>query len=484
MIRSRKKRYRSNPIPALIATLITMMILAVIVVGLMDERTPVISLDGGEDLVVECGSKFSDPGYSVRSQGALFGVLGWPFGVDVSGYVNTTELGEYEITYKTEFMGRETSTTRKIHVVDNSAPVIQLTTDTKYHPSWLEGYKEEGYTAYDTRDGDLTGQVTRTENGDTVTYTVTDSNGNTTTRIREIDYTIGCPKIVLNGDAFETITANMRYTDPGFTATDDKGNDLSSYVEVQGEVRPDTPGDYVIYYSITNKAGETVTATRCVTVEKAAAAQSTQGNGKVIYLTFDDGPCSYTAGLLDTLAKYDVKATFFVTNAFPDYAYLIGRAYREGHSIGVHTYTHEYNKIYASEEAYYDDFWKMQEIIHEQTGYYTSLFRFPGGSSNTVSSFNPGIMSRLSQRMTEMGYSYFDWNVLSGDAGDTTSTSKIIQNIKEGCSSANTSIVLQHDIKNYSIAAVESIIVWGLENGYRFEALQPGDWGAHHDINN
>ena len=126
----------------------------------------------------------------------------------------------------------------------------------------------------------------------------------------------------------------------------------------------------------------------------------------------------------------------------------------------------------------------MEEIIRQQTGEYTRLFRFPGGSSNTVSNFNPGIMSRLTRAMNDMGYQYFDWNVTSGDAGGTTKTDQVIQNIKDGCRQHRISVVLQHDIKDYSVAAVESILNWGRENGYSFKALQLDSPGTHHGVNN
>ena len=127
---------------------------------------------------------------------------------------------------------------------------------------------------------------------------------------------------------------------------------------------------------------------------------------------------------------------------------------------------------------------RTEEIISQQTGSYTRLFRFPGGSSNTVSRFNPGIMSRLTRAMNDMGYQYYDWNVYSGDAGETTKTEQIIKNIKEGCAQHKYAVVLQHDIKDYSVAAVEEIIKWGQSNGYSFRALQLDSPAAHHGLNN
>ena len=126
----------------------------------------------------------------------------------------------------------------------------------------------------------------------------------------------------------------------------------------------------------------------------------------------------------------------------------------------------------------------MEEIIYQQTGSFTQLFRFPGGSSNTVSRINPGIMTRLTRAMNDMGYQYFDWNVLSGDAGGTKKTKEIIENIKKGCEENKVAMILQHDIKDYSVAAVERVIIWGLRNGYTFRALDLSSPTAHHRISN
>ena len=119
-----------------------------------------------------------------------------------------------------------------------------------------------------------------------------------------------------------------------------------------------------------------------------------------------------------------------------------------------------------------------------QTGQETKLVRFPGGSSNTVSDFNPGIMTTLAQQLHDKGYEYFDWNVSSGDAGETTSTDQVVENVISGIQSHNVSVVLQHDIKAFSVDAVEKIIQWGLNNGYTFLPLNFDSPPAHHHINN
>ena len=207
--------------------------------------------------------------------------------------------------------------------------------------------------------------------------------------------------------------------------------------------------------------------------------------GKVIYLTFDDGPSKYTEELLDILDRYQVKATFFVTNGYPEYIHYIAETARRGHSIGIHCYSHWYKKIYASEEAYLADMKKMDDIIFEQTGKRTKLMRFPGGSSNRVSmQYNKGIMTRLETIVEGMGYHYFDWNVDSMDAVGTTETDQVAQNVISVLEKKNVALVLQHDSYEYSVAAVEKIICWGLENGYVFLPLTEESPGFHHGIAN
>lgn len=482
----RKRKTVSGRLAASLVSFCASVAVFLIISGVLigeDRRVPVIELYGGDEISVEAGQPFEDPGAGTYTIGRLFGRLDMNLPVDVSGTVNTDVPGDYTITYTAAILGRISRIQRTVSVEDRGAPLITLEYRQGYSPSWLDGYVEEGYSAYDSADGDLTRNVKVSREGDTVVYTVSDSAGNTACVKREVNYSKGAPVITLRGGSEMEISTSAFFNDPGFTASDSKGNSYDEYVRTDGSVVPNTPGTYVIRYYIQNADGDTVSASRTVTVVPESIPAANSG-GKVIYLTFDDGPGPYTAQLLDVLARYGVKATFFVTGNYPDYFNMIGRAYREGHSIGVHSYHHEYYDIYSSVDAFMNDFNETEELIYRQTGQYTSLFRFPGGSSNTVSSFNPGIMTRLAEYMTGMGYKYFDWNVLSGDAGETTLTSQVVANVENGCMEHSTCVVLQHDIKDFSVAAVESIIIWGMNNGYRFAALDTDSYGAHHGINN
>ena len=158
---------------------------------------------------------------------------------------------------------------------------------------------------------------------------------------------------------------------------------------------------------------------------------------------------------------------------------------KRGHAIGIHAVEHDYGKLYASPEAYFDDLLRMQSIIYDHTGVKTTLMRFPGGSSNLVSRRTcQGIMTLLTRAVQDAGFQYFDWNVYSGDAGDTKLTEKVAEKVISGIQEQRVSIVLQHDIHKYSVDAVEEILRWGKHNGYKFLALQPESPGFHHDLNN
>ena len=211
----------------------------------------------------------------------------------------------------------------------------------------------------------------------------------------------------------------------------------------------------------------------------------TVGNGKAVYLTFDDGPGMYTEDLLKILAHHKVKATFFVTGFFKNYLDCLTKEAEAGHTIAVHTYSHDYAKIYKSEKAYWDDFEQMEKLIEEKTGERTNLFRFPGGSSNAISAkYSEGIMTKLVKTADEKGLVYFDWNVLSGDAGNTKDSDKIYKNIINGCSNHTHSVVLCHDIHDFTVNAMDKTIAKLLKEGYVLLPLDRNSPTVHQHVNN
>lgn len=373
---------------------------------------------------------------------------------------------------------------------DHTAPYITLYGEK--NPTLEKGTDYDattlGYVAVDNFDGDLTQSVQAVEEDGRVSYTVTDSHGNSTTVYREVTFVDTlAPEITLIGGEDYDHPAHREFVDPGVEVLDLGDGDLSAQVTVTGTVDNRMIGDNVLTYTVTDSAGNVATATRTVHVVPDTDPPEVTAEDKVIYLTFDDGPGPYTEQLLDILDKYDVKVTFFVTDQFDKYIDMIGEEYRRGHKIAIHSLYHDFYDIYSSVDAYFEDFDAMQQIIVDQTGEATTLFRFPGGSSNTISSFNPGIMTRLAEEAKERGYYYFDWNVTSGDADGVDRTPEeiaetCIREISENY--YNYSVVLQHDIKDFSVNAVEDIILWGLDNGYVFRSLEESSPEVHHGINN
>lgn len=446
---------------------------------------------GEKSVTLPWGETYTDPGADAYISGTLIMKEGVPVPVVTEGEIDPQTLGVQTLRYQAKRLFYTGSAERTVTVVDEEPPVLELTPDKEdAYTVPGEAYVEAGYRAYDAHDGDLTDTVRREEREGKVVYTVADSSGNETTAERTIRYAdITPPTLTLLGDTEITLTIPNTYEEPGFTANDDRDGDLTASVKVEGSVDSAAPGTYTLTYSVSDAFGNEATAVRTVTVENPPLPKPppviptpTPGSGKVVYLTFDDGPSAHTARLLDTLSAYGAKATFFVVNY--GYTSLIGREAAEGHSVGVHSATHDFYQIYQSEDAFFSDFNRMRQIIFEQTGTWTTLMRFPGGSSNTISRYNPGIMTRLANAVTNMGYQYFDWNAGGIDAGGTTSAYEVYQNAISNISSSSVPIVLLHDSKSYTVDAVQWILSWGVSNGYTFLPLTPDSPTVHHPISN
>lgn len=205
---------------------------------------------------------------------------------------------------------------------------------------------------------------------------------------------------------------------------------------------------------------------------------------KVVYLTFDDGPSENTQVILDILDQYDAKATFFITGSQSDYRPLIRKAYDAGHTIGLHTYSHDYSSVYSSVDAYFEDLEKIGEVAEEQIGYVPCFIRFPGGVSNVVSQkYSPGIMTELTGLVQEKGYQYYDWNVDSGDGAGLDSEQIKRHSVTDEYSHP---VILLHDsqTKTETVKALPAIIEYYKERGYKFRAIDRSSFVSHHAVLN
>ncbi len=216
--------------------------------------------------------------------------------------------------------------------------------------------------------------------------------------------------------------------------------------------------------------------------------QARQPDGRrVCYLTFDDGPSDKTLEILDILDKYRIKATFFVIES--ENIEYVKKIYAAGHTIGLHTATHDYSVIYSGEDMFYKDITRLSDKIYELIGVRPTLLRFPGGSSNTVSkNYCRGVMTRLVKTVGVRGYSYFDWNISSGDAECPPPSYTYIRNkVLASAADKNSACILMHDSndKATTVQALPEIIEGMMRMGYSIEPLKPDTYGYHHrNLNN
>ena len=389
--------------------------------------------------------------------------------------IDTSKLGKQKVTYELTYNGKKEKYTQEIEIVDNEKPKIKIESATVCPNNKINEVK---FKVTDNYDGDITDKAKVEYKDKKIVITVTDSNKNTAEK--SIDPKVedkDGPVIELKGNSTISLKVNDSYTDEGATATDKCDGEVK--VSVEGEVNTSVAGGYTLTYIAKDSSGNESK------VERKVNVYDVSNGDRVVYLTFDDGPSAENTGrLLDVLKKYGVKATFFVTGNGPDE--LIKREFDEGHTVALHTNTHVYSYLYSSVDNYFEDLNAVSYRVERITGQKPTMIRFPGGSSNLVSADYDGgihIMSILTEEVEKRGYQYYDWNVSSGDAGGTYTSDGVYNNVISTLMEGS-SVVLQHDIKDFSVDAVERIIQYGQANGYTFEKLTPASPKAHHGVNN
>jgi len=198
---------------------------------------------------------------------------------------------------------------------------------------------------------------------------------------------------------------------------------------------------------------------------------------KIAYLTFDDGPSNNTEKILEILDKYNIKATFFVVG--PSYKLkndLLVKIVQSGHALAIHSYEHNYNYIYSSKENYIKDFYKCLNWIKETTGITPTIYRFPGGSSNTIAS--KSLIKSIINELNEKGFTHADWNVDTLDSYAKNETRKIINSAMTSLKTNENNdhyyqtILMHDDIKKpATINALPSLIEKIISKGYHFKTL-------------
>lgn len=443
---------------------------------------PIVNYIGDTKVTVEVGEQYIDKGINAYTKFKSINDK-----VIIDGAVDTSKIGEYKITYKVPFLSKYKEYYRTVSVVDKEKPVINLNGDQSCIISYGTEFVDPGYTASDNYDGDITEkvEVSKKEISESeydLIYKVQDSSGNKfkiTRNVKIVDDQK--PDISLNGYSVVSVILGTEYNENGATAIDNKDGDISDKITTTGDVDVSKEGTYNIVYSIKDSSGNEASIERKVIV-------STKEKAGIIYLTFDDGPsASITPQILDILKEKGVKATFFVLNYSDENEELIKREYEEGNAIGIHGYSHQYSEIYTSADACYENITRLQDKLKNSIGVEVKILRFPGGSSNTISkNYCEGVMTEISNRVLSEGFKYYDWNVSSGDAGDTKTKEGVYNNVTSGLQQGRHNVVLMHDFggNTKTLEALPEIIDFGLENGYLFDVITTDTPMVAHTIQN
>lgn len=187
-----------------------------------------------------------------------------------------------------------------------------------------------------------------------------------------------------------------------------------------------------------------------------------------VYLTFDDGPTFITERLLDVLNKEKVKATFFVVGKeIKGQEKTLKRILEEGHSIGLHTYSHNLRKVYKNDESFIKEMEETSEKIEEITGFSPKIIRFPGGSSKRLN-------KEFLDKLHEKNFKVFDWNsdIYDGEYPEL-SLHRLCENSKHVKGNSNNVIILMHCNSNNknTVGALPKIIKYYKENNYEFHTI-------------
>ena len=443
---------------------------------------PKLSVNGGTYVRVPYGEHFDDSGCSASYLGDDISDS-----IEYDGEVDEAVVGIYNLKCVVTRNNITLEKERKVEIVDDIAPNIKLKGESKIKLCPKDEYIEEGYTAEDNYDGDLTSKVKVKKGLDRIIYTVRDSSNNESKVVRIIDKKDEIyPELKLEGQLVYNLELNKKYVEPGFTANDDCDLDLTNKVEVVGNVDSNKEGTYILTYSVSDDSGNVTKKERTVNVRKNINNDDSLSG--VVYLTFEGGPSrTTTVKILDLLEEKKVHATFFIINQDDGLNDIIKRINDTGNTVGLQSYSNSFKKVYSSTDAYFDDIGKLSNKVEQITGVKTYILRFLGGSSNTISKkYSKGIMSKLVKMVIEKGYHYFDWNIESHDDEKDKTSKDIYNSVINGLSKDKINVVLMHDYEeNYRVIdALRDIIDYGVEHGYEFKAIDMSVPMVKHRVNN
>lgn len=392
--------------------------------------------------------------------------------------VKMNQLGKYDVQYK---LGDETKTLT-IEVVDTTAPKVQLENKTILFDYPLQAkelvkeIKDATKTEVKFKEDYSFDQPGKME----VIVVVTDEGKNTTEKAANVTVLEKDEEkpVIKTDELTLDIDSNIELKNM-INVTDNQDKNVKVTTD-ESTLKRKEAGDYKVKVTAIDASGNKNEKEITIHVVKRVASKQ-----KIVYLTFDDGPSRYTKDVLKILDKYNAKATFFVTGMNKPYYSYMKTVVDKGHTIGLHTYSHNYGKVYKSTDAYFADLKKIQDLVEKQTGLKVNNIRFPGGSSNTVSrKYSKKIMSRLVKQVEKKGFRYFDWNCENGDGYSKMAKSEMIR--RATSSSANQVMILMHDAngKKATVETLPKIIEYYQKKGYQFKAIDETTPDFHQHVNN
>ncbi|WP_050636011.1 polysaccharide deacetylase [Candidatus Stoquefichus sp. SB1] len=407
--------------------------------------------------------------------------------LQIHSQVNNEKLGEYKI----EYVYRNKTFTLKIFIDDKIPPQFdtvntKILRNEKVNPeSLVKNIQDDSKTIVYFKEDYIFNEVKTYR----VIVVVEDEYENKTEknayvlveeRDNEAPTISGLDKVtMLIGDEIDL--------KKGITVQDDHDKNPKLTID-DSQLNIRKTGEYEVYYHVVDDQGNEETYTRLVEVlSQYDNREAKQDGKKTCYLTFDDGPSSNTAKILKVLDEYHIKATFFVTGTSPKDFHYIKEAYEKGHTIGLHTYSHDYELIYSSLKNYINDLNKIKDVVYEQTGVYTKFMRFPGGSSNLVSKkYNVGIMKRLTKKVIDLGYQYYDWTSINGDGEGIKTVNGLKKKAIEEIGDKEDIMFLMHDSsgQDNTVKALPAILDYLIKKGYQFEVIDQYSPTFHHTVQN
>lgn len=427
-----------------------------------------IAINGPETVVVEYGNQYDDPGaiaigLTRTNEPKELAVL------TSEADVNVKKVGDYTVTYKALYNEKEYIKTRTVKVVDTEKPIISVSFEDAEEPNWLTGPRDFCVKALDNCDGDISDKIERNKEDGKITFRVFDSSGNIAQTTLKEEQPVTAPVIKFtNDDEYITVNVGQKITLSPPTAYDGKGINHAGSIKIEGTYDINTPGTYILTYTLTNYIGETVKAQRTIEVKPLVNPKQITDPNKIIRLTFENGPNDNTSTILQILEKYAVPATFFINSAYVDSYENLSKYIKAGSAIGLYSYTAEPADVYEADD-FFAEYRTVQADIKNQANIATHLFRFPGGSIYGIET-PADIMNNLRNDITKTTFQYYDWTI---DPNDLQNTSENIINIvTQNIELHKLNIVRLHEASDNTVQALPQIIEWGIQHGYTFLAIK------------